>query len=260
MSDVHLRNHPTAQRLALRRIADGAESRGFHQVLLAVSDLRTSVALAEAFHQRSVLPALTFSARRVALYAARGPFDLIVLALDTEEDALARLIRDVTEAARRPVLVVGDLAPEMSGLADDVVPAHVAAHDVVERAHRLLELSRAVDLPAPLRWGPLELDVRRRTAAWNRTPLELTSLQFRIMEVLVLAAGAVVSFEELSRRVWGDAGFGDRERVVGQIKRIRQRLRRNGWDESFLITVRGEGFRLRDRPPSSSEGGMIVLE
>lgn len=260
MSDVHLRYQPTSQRLPLRRIADGADSRGFRQVLLAVSDRCTSVALAEAFHERSLLPAVTFSAGRVALYAARAPFDLIVLGLDTQEDVLARLIRDIREGGRQPVLVIGDVPPEISGLADDVVPAHTAVHDVVERAHRLLELSRPVELPGPLRWGPLELDVRRRTAAWNLTPLELTSLQFRIMEVLVLAAGAAVSFEELSRRVWGDAGFGDTERVAGQIKRIRQRLRKAGWDESFLITVRGEGFRLRDQPSSSPEGETIVLD
>jgi two-component system, OmpR family, KDP operon response regulator KdpE len=52
-------------------------------------------------------------------------------------------------------------------------------------------------------WGPLRLDSRRRLARWHGQPVGLTPIQFRLLLILVQAAGAVVSPMELSRRVWG---------------------------------------------------------
>lgn len=82
---------------------------------------------------------------------------------------------------------------------------------------------------------------------WEGAHIDLTALQFRIMEILVVAAGVVVTFEELSRRVWGDS-FDDREWLIAHIRRIRKRLGR-GLDDRFIVTARGQGFRLQDPHP-----------
>lgn len=108
----------------------------------------------------------------------------------------------------------------------------------------LIDLARHVPLPEPVRWGELELDVRTHQARWNAKPLRLTTLQFRIMEVLALATGALVTDEDLSRRVWGDAAFADRERLVAHIRRIRRLIESDPARPKFLVRVRGKGFRL----------------
>ena len=126
---------------------------------------------------------------------------------------------------------------------------HVAEHDVgqvIHRAMTLIELTRPVALPRPLRWGPLELDVARRIASWRGERISLTALQFRILEVLILAAGGVVTPAELSRRVWGDESFEDRERVTAHVRRIRKLIEPDPSRPRFLLAVRGEGFRLAE--------------
>lgn len=117
-----------------------------------------------------------------------------------------------------------------------------------------MDMSRPVRLPECLRWGSLELDVQRHEARWGGRPLPLTTLQFRIMEVLALAAGSVVTDEQLSRRVWSaSSSCEDKDRLVAHIRRIRRSMEEDPARPRFLIRVRGKGFRLAetggDHPP-----------
>jgi two-component system response regulator MtrA len=129
---------------------------------------------------------------------------------------------------------VGSLAPE--SLSPGLLAARVA--ELVSRQPQL-------DVPNLLTWGPLELDLSRRSASWCGEPLELTPTQLRILDVLVAAHGAVVTTEDLSRLVWQTA-MDDRQRVFAHIRRIRKRIERDPARPTFLLTVRGEGFRLAD--------------
>jgi DNA-binding winged helix-turn-helix (wHTH) protein len=95
-----------------------------------------------------------------------------------------------------------------------------------------------------LRWGQLRMDVGRREAWWAARRLALTSMQFRLLVTLVLAEGCVVSALELSRRAFGSAVANDDERVHAHVRRIRKLIEADPSHPQFLVTVRGEGFRL----------------
>jgi two-component system KDP operon response regulator KdpE len=154
------------------------------------------------------------------------------------------------------VLVGGDgLDAAMPGFADGVqrVPDSASASELADRAAALTDGGHPPRLPSALRWGPLELDARRRTTSWGGAPLDLTPTQFRILAVLVRARGAVVMTNELSRLVWGaPAQIGDPERLFAHIRRIRKKIEPAPSHPAFLLTVRGEGFRLADPPPTTS--------
>lgn len=227
----------------MRRIGDRADRRPT-QVLLAVSDAHVSMELARSLGHRGLIPAVAFSPEQVS--ACAGAFDLIVLGMELDDRALMRLLSAIRSTTHEPVLALGDVPAQARALVDDFVCADRPLEDVVNRVHLLVELTRPVDLPSPMRWGPLELDVRKRSATWYGESLGLTPIQFRILEVLVLAAGGVVTFADLSRRVWGAAEVDDRERLTAHIRRIRKRLHESSPDWSFLVAVRGEGYRLND--------------
>jgi two-component system response regulator RegX3 len=53
--------------------------------------------------------------------------------------------------------------------------------------------------------------------------------------------------------VWGaPAQIGDPERLFAHIRRIRKKIEPAPSHPAFLLTVRGEGFRLADPPPTTS--------
>ena len=74
----------------------------------------------------------------------------------------------------------------------------------------------------------------------------MTRLQFRLLAALMGAEGGVLSRAELHRAIYDVAPVDDGERVVAHVRRIRQKIERDPSEPEFLLTVRGEGFRLAD--------------
>jgi DNA-binding response OmpR family regulator len=229
------------------------------RALLVVPHLQRATALARALLNLRLLPTLAFSAGEVNVYLEIDSFAVLVLQLD-EPDA-GCLVAGVRRRSRAPILALGaERQPieriwslHCEGYAPDTLaPAALA--------HRALELTfppqpPAWPAPRPWQvhtWGPLRLDPSRRLACWHGQPISLTSMQFRLLLVLVQAAGAVVSPIELSRRVWGTDLAHDSERVVAHVRRIRKQLEADPAHPRFLLTVRGEGFRLADHDGDAS--------
>ena len=92
--------------------------------------------------------------------------------------------------------------------------------------------------------GGLALHHSTRRAFLAGVDLHLTCHQFRLLRALCDAEGAIVTWDELSRAVYGERTGNDRERIFAHIRRIRRRLEEDPSHAKLLITVRGEGFRL----------------
>ena len=74
----------------------------------------------------------------------------------------------------------------------------------------------------------------------------LSSAQYRLLELLYNRAGAVCSREEIVKAVWPDAlEEGVSEQAIDALaRRLRERLATVDPEHSYIITVRGHGFRL----------------
>ncbi len=243
-----------SQRSYGRRVGDEWNG-GARRVLVGLHDPATAGRLGKLFTAEDVLPTLVFSCDHLISEARQKSYGLIVLdgSFACEHDS--RCLHKVPAATTVPVIAVGN--PE--GYRDvDVDVAVDPGRDISEVARRgkaLIEMGRPVRLPAPVRWGPLELDMGRHQARWRGHELHLSTLQFRIMEVLAMAAGSVVSVEQLSSRVWGDSSVADRDRLVAHVRRIRRKIEEDPSSPRFLLRVRGRGFRLADRAEGNEEGG-----
>lgn len=226
-----------------RRVGDewGAASQS---VLVAVYDAESAGRLAKLFGEAGILPTLAFSCAHLLSEVDRDAYGLIVLDTRFPCDHGSECARSVCAAASVPIIAVGPPARDEESACDLNLDAERDMEEIVNRGGTLLQLSRPVRLPSPLRWGPLELDLARHHATWRGRDLHLSVLQFRIMEVLVLAGGAVVTNEEITRRVWGNASDDDRERLVSQVRRIRRLIEDDPSNPQFLVRVRGRGFRL----------------
>jgi DNA-binding response OmpR family regulator len=82
----------------------------------------------------------------------------------------------------------------------------------------------------------------------NGEPLDppLSGPQFELLRMLVEAQGNVVSRDEVVRRVWPEADPGgvSEDAVDALIRRLRLRLAEADPDHTYIVTVRGYGFRL----------------
>jgi hypothetical protein len=207
-------------------------------VLLGITDAEKATIFAIAARQAGLEPVLAYTPAQLLARLRSATFDLVMVHPRLIEAAgRARELLDAVRFSGCPLLVLG---PEPRGRA---AGSAATASDVIRMVTKLLP-AREREEPTPVSWGPLRLDPSRRQAWWGSEPLLLTPAQFRILTVLVGAAGAVVTNRELARRVWGSEGHLDGERIFAHIRRIRKKIEADPANPRFLLTVRGEGFRL----------------
>jgi DNA-binding response OmpR family regulator len=205
------------------------------------------VALSRALLSTGLLPSLAFSPAELLTYLRIDDFSVLVLHLAIVGPPLRAALGRARASARTPVLYVGSSSRPDAAAGDLGSGGHVADGSPPD-AIAALAASLAARAAAPpsevLRWGALRMDLGRREAWWAARRLDLTSMQFRLLATLVLAEGGVVPALELSRRAFGSAVAHDEERVQAHVRRIRKRIEADPSHPRFLLTVRGEGFRL----------------
>jgi DNA-binding response OmpR family regulator len=169
------------------------------------------------------------------------------------------VLERIRDLADLPVLMLsahGQETDKVRGLragADDYVTKPFTNNELLARAEALLR--RAGKSAGAAEWadlyddGAVRIDRRGRTVHVTRPDVEqevrLTSMEFRLLNVLVTHAGAVLSAQQLLSLVWDDpTGLGP-DRVKFAVLRLRRKL---GWDGELspIEAVRGVGYRYRD--------------
>ena len=100
----------------------------------------------------------------------------------------------------------------------------------------------------------LEPDARQVFVGERTLNPPLSLPQYRLLELLLDAAGGVVSRDEVIRCVWSeDAEEGISEQAIDAlVRRLRERLAELDPGHAYVLTVRGHGFRFQNRAADSS--------
>ncbi|HEX6032779.1 MAG TPA: winged helix-turn-helix domain-containing protein [Anaerolineales bacterium] len=88
------------------------------------------------------------------------------------------------------------------------------------------------------------MDLERRTVMVRDTSIELTRLEFDLLQRLLVNAGRVLTRERLLEQAWGYDYVGDTRAVDSAIKRLRAKLREASPDADCIESVRGLGYKV----------------
>jgi two-component system KDP operon response regulator KdpE len=94
--------------------------------------------------------------------------------------------------------------------------------------------------------GALEIDLDARRVACGGAPIHLTPTEYRLLSVLALHEGRVVTHQQLLRDVWGADASGDAHYLRVYMGQLRRKLEVNTTRPRYLHTEPGVGYRLRD--------------
>jgi DNA-binding response OmpR family regulator len=92
----------------------------------------------------------------------------------------------------------------------------------------------------------IDAETRRVYVRGNEARPPLSNEQFRLLLYLYERVGKVVGREELVQHVWPDAhaeGVSE-EALDALVRRVRERIVQAGGERSYIVTLRGQGFRL----------------
>ncbi len=173
-------------------------------------------------------------------------YDVVVLDRDIpgpNGDEIARHLSGQPGAPRVLMLTAADrLDDKVTGFAsgaDDYLTKPFVLRELVLRL-RALERRRTAATPPILEQHGIRLDPFRREVFRDGHYVALTRKQFAVLEVLMTAAGGVVSAEALLERAWDENADPFTNAVRITISTLRKRL-----GEPWLIqTVAGVGYRI----------------
>jgi DNA-binding response OmpR family regulator len=215
------------------------------------------VALSRALLSTGLLPSLAFGPTELLTYLNVDEFNVLILHPGIVGPELRAALGRAGASSKAPVLYVGSSPrhdADVGGLGAGGHLADGSPPDAIAAMAPSLAKQAAAPPAQVLRWGPLRMDLGRREAWWAARRLDLTSMQFRLLATLALAEGCVVPALELSRRAFGSAVAHHEERVQAHVRRIRKLIEADPSHPRFLVTVRGEGFRLAGIPCQATAG------
>jgi DNA-binding response OmpR family regulator len=149
------------------------------------------------------------------------------------------------------VMVTGrqDEIDKLIGLsvgADDYVTKPFSPRELVARIRAMLRRPRgdSSGRPTVRRLGDLELDPAAREVRVEGRVVELTRIEFDLLDALSARPRVALSRAQLLERVWGPSWFGDDHVVDVHMSKLRQKLGDDPRAPRYVRTVRGVGYRL----------------
>ena len=199
-------------------------------------------------------------------HALRGNHLLVVLDVMLPGMNGFEVLRHLREKSHIPVLLLtarGEDVDRIVGLeigADDYLPKPFNPRELVARIRAILRRTKNGDRfasrPQIVRVGDIELDPATRTVRQAGSLIELTSVEFNLLELLLREAGRVVSRERLVNAVLSRK-FSPFDRSIDMhVSKVRKKLGDSEGAPEHIKTIRGVGYIFsRPREKAGSETG-----
>ena len=153
------------------------------------------------------------------------------------------------------IIILTDRTQEMEkvgGLmmgADDYVTKPFSPSELMARVDALyrrvlaLRSREEVSYLEEITSGDFVLNLRSRTLLKHGQPIELTQVEFQIMEYFFTNPGKALSRTSILTRVWGEEYFGEEKIVDVNIRRLRMKIEEDPSSPQYILTVWGMGYK-----------------
>jgi DNA-binding response OmpR family regulator len=183
--------------------------------------------------------------------ALSGEHALVVLDIMLPGMTGLDVLRRLRAESRTPVLILtarGDDVDRIVGLeigADDYLAKPFNPRELLARVRAILRRSQVAfsgNAAVPVTVGDVELDPGARTVKRDGTPLDLTAVEFSLLEALMRSAGQVVSREYLAQTVLGRRFMAYDRSIDMHVSKLRKKLGPQPGEGERIKTVRGLGY------------------
>lgn len=224
-----------------------------NQVLLIDDDTELVGMFSEYLEQEGFRVACAYDGELGAREALSGQYAIAILDVMMPRMNGIETLRRIRAASRMPILMLtgrGDDADRILGLelgADDYVTKPCTPRELTARVRAILRRTQHAGNDSPgitLTVGKLTMLPEQRRATWDGQPLELTSTEFNLLEVLARNAGRPVSKNDLSEQGLGRPLARFDRNIDVHLSSLRHKLGTLSDGRSCLQTVYRLGYQL----------------
>jgi DNA-binding response OmpR family regulator len=223
--------------------------------ILIIEDDRNTAALIATYLEREGFSTKTVHDGVEALaMAQRKPPGFVILDVMLPKIDGWEICRELRKLCDVPILILTAREEEIDrvlGLslgADDYVVKPFSPRELVERVKAILRRTRRqIQADHLLVHGDLMLDTEKRRVVLSGQSVELTGVEYKLLQALMRAPGKAFSRDDLLGYIY-EHGESVVDRVVDvHIGHLRQKLKDDPAAPHFIETVRGFGYRFVDR-------------
>jgi DNA-binding response OmpR family regulator len=184
--------------------------------------------------------------------------DLVVLDIMLPKLDGLEVCRRLRATSSVPIIMLTARDDEL----DKVVGLELGADDYITKPFSIREFRSRVRALLRRAKGPRELgsagaerievdglviDAPRRIVELAGKPIALTYVEFELVRTLASLPGRVFSRRQLLEALWGSADFRDPRTIDVHVRHLREKLEADSAKPEYILTVRGVGYRFRDR-------------
>src|SRR6266540_2730119 len=190
---------------------------------------------------------------------ARERVDLVVLDIMLPKLDGLEVCKRLRATSQVPIIMLTARDDEL----DKVVGLELGADDYITKPFSIREfrsriralLRRAAlppfggegDVDQVITTDGLRVDVARRTVEVDGRPVQLTYVEFELLRTLASRPGKVFARKALLEELWGGSEYREPRTIDVHVRHLREKLERDPREPELIQTVRGAGYRFRDR-------------
>ena len=183
--------------------------------------------------------------------------DLVVLDLMLPGMSGFEICREVRkEGLKTPIIILTARTREadrVRGLdlgADDYLVKPFSLAELLARVRAVLRRAgsegQGVGDSGPLRVGDLEVDPRRHKVLKGPLEVDVTPIEFQLLELLLRRPGEVISRDEFLNQIWGERVYVTPRVVDTHMAALRKKIENDSNKPSYIISVHGVGYKLNE--------------
>lgn len=184
--------------------------------------------------------------------------DIIILDLGLPDMDGMHILKSVREWSKIPILVVSarsherDKVEALDAGADDYLTKPFGTEELLARIRAAIRHTRTPDGGAAvantgvLKVGELTIDYGKHRVYIAGQDANLTQNEYKLVALLGLHAGKVLTYDYLIRELWGPSAHSDNQILRVNMANIRRKIEKNPAQPAYIFTESGVGYRMID--------------
>lgn len=184
------------------------------------------------------------------LFHSENP-DLVLLDVMLPSRSGFELCRLIREKSQTPIIFLTAKADEddrVTGLdlgADDYIVKPFSMKELMARVRTVMRRADPIPTEKRIQIDDLIIDLEAKQVTRNGEALSTTPKEFALLALLASHPGKAFTRDQLLDRVWGINSYISPRTVDVHIRWLRQKIEPNEQIPSYILTVRGSGYRFR---------------
>jgi two-component system KDP operon response regulator KdpE len=181
--------------------------------------------------------------------------DLVILDLGLPDMDGNEIIRYIRDSSQTPIIVLSarmDESDKVKALdlgANDYITKPFGTDELLARVRAALRNSKStrdIEAVSKMRLQDMIIDFDKRKISLHNEEIKLTHTEYKIVELLILNLGKVLTYNEIIKNVWGYYDEGSVKKLQVNIANARKKLNEKPGHYNYILNELAVGYRMND--------------